>query len=207
MLVPIHKEIVLAALEGRFSSRALSVILEANLAQDNLSKQFGHDEIHYDNNAIDKSNRYLNEQRGFVIASLLIPNSLPAWKAFGRLVHTAQDFYAHTNYVTLWLDQFPGPPPPPPEIDPVQKAIINSPNLRSGKLYFPLELLYFIRPLRKHVMSVLPRDSHAWMNLDSPAQGPRFEYALAAAIKRTQHELEILRKILTPGMYARFTDR
>jgi hypothetical protein len=44
------------------------------------------------------------------------------------------------------------------------------------------------------------------MNLDSPAQGPNFAYARAAAIKRTVYEFELLKKILTPEMFARFTD-
>ncbi len=206
MLAAIHKEIVLKALKDHFSPRALSTILAANLAQDSLFNQLGHDEFHYDNNAIEDSDRYIKEQRGYVLASLLIPNGLPAWGAFGRLIHTAQDFYAHTNYVSLWLDQFNGTAPSPTEIDPVQKNMLNSPNLHSGKLYYLLELLYFIRPLRKLALSILPRDSHAHMNLDSPEQGPRFEYAFVAAIKRTEYELEILEKILTSDMFIRFTD-
>ena len=52
----------------------------------------------------------------------------------------------------------------------------------------------------------LPHDSHGKMNLDSPKQGPRFEYARAAAVKRTVYEFEILEKILTPEMFAKFTD-
>jgi hypothetical protein len=206
MLVPIHEEMTRPVLSGRFSPRAFEIILAASLAQDSLRYQLGHDESHYDNNAIEKSHRYINEQRGYVIAALLTSNVVPAWYAFGKLIHTAQDFYAHTNYVSLWLDQFPDAPPPPPEIDPVKKSLVNSPELRSGKLYYPLELLYFIPPLRKFALTVLPRDSHAWMNLDSPKQGPRFEYARIAAIKRTQYEFEILQKILTPEMFARLTD-
>lgn len=206
MLVSVHKEIVLKALEGRFSPRALSTILSANLAQDSLFNQIGHNEFHYDNNAISDADRYLKEQRGYVLASLLIPSGMPAWGAFGRLIHTAQDFYAHTSYVTLWLDQFNGTPPSPAKIDPVQKNILNNPKLCSGKLYYPLELLYFIRPFRQAALSILPRDSHAHMNLDSARQGPRFDYAFAAAIKRTQYELEILEKILNPEMFKRFID-
>jgi hypothetical protein len=44
------------------------------------------------------------------------------------------------------------------------------------------------------------------MNLDSPEQGYKFDYARAAAIKRTQHEFDILKQILTPEMFAKFTD-
>jgi hypothetical protein len=131
---------------------------------------------------------------------------LSAWIAFGRLIHTAQDFYSHTNYVTLWLDQFNGTPPPPSEIDPVQKSLLQSPNLHSGKIHFPLDALYFIPFLRNFALSLLPDTSHGKMNLDSHEQGEKFAYARAAAIKRTVYEFELLEKILTPEMFAKFTD-
>jgi hypothetical protein len=208
MQVPIHEEMTREALGTRFSPSALEIIIAANKRQDSLHYQIGHDEFHFDNNAFEKSHRYIIEQRGQVIATLMGPGILNAWIAFGRLLHTVQDFYAHTNYVSLWLDQFNGTPPPPPPvgIEPVQKSLVNSPDLRSGKLYLPLDALYYVPFLRKISLRLLPSDSHARMNLDSPEQGPRFAYARAAAVKRTLHELEILQKLLTPPMFARFTD-
>jgi hypothetical protein len=207
MLEHIHAAITREALADCFSPRALEVIVDANVKQDSLAGQFGHDEYHYDNNAFDASHRYINEQRGYVLASLFTPNTFPAWVAFGRLTHSAQDFYAHTNYVTLWLDRYKdSTPPSPPEIDPVDKSLINSPNLRSGKLYYPLEALYFIPSLRKLALAVLPRNSHAHMNLDSEERGPLFAYARAAAVKRTKHEFEILEKLLPSELFSRFVD-
>jgi len=206
MLVPIHVEMTREALNTRVSPRALEIIIAANCKQDALHGQYGHDEYHFDNNALDAGQRYINEQRGHILAALLSPGSLSAWIAFGRLTHAAQDFYAHTNYISMWLDQHPDTPPAPPEVDPVQKSLIESPSIRSGKIYLPLDALYFVPFLRKFALSLLPQDSHGKMNLDSPRQGPRFEYARAAAVKRTQHEFEILEKILTPEMFAKFTD-
>ena len=206
MLIPIHEEMTREALSEHFSPRALEIIIAANRKQDAIRGQIGHDEFHFDNNAIEKGFRYINEQRGFVLASLLSPGVLSAWIAFGRLTHTAQDFYSHTNYISLWLDQHPGTPPTPPEIDPVQKSLIRSPSLHSGKIYFPLDVFYFIPFLRKFALKLLPEDSHGRMNLDSPKQGPRFEYARAAAVKRTQHEFDLLKKILPPDLFAKFTD-
>jgi len=206
MLIPIHEEMTREALSAFFSPRALEVIIAANRKQDALSMQIGHDEYHFDNNAIEAGYRYINEQRGFVIASLLSPGVLSAWIAFGKLLHTAQDFYAHTNYIHLWLDQYDGAPPAPPEVDPVQKSLIEASGIRSGKIYLPMDALYFVPFLRKISLAFLPRDSHGKMNLDSPKQGPRFEYARAAAVKRTVCEFEILEKILTPEMIAKFTD-
>jgi len=207
MLIPIHEEMTREALGPYFSPRALEIIIAANKKQDAPRNQIGHDEIHFDNNAIDKGLRYINEQRGYILATLLSPGILSAWIAFGRLTHTAQDFYAHTNYISLWLDQHPGTPPPPLEVDPVQKSLIHSPSLRSGKIYFPLDVFYFIPFTRSIALRLLPDDSHGKMNLDSPKQGPRFAYARAAAVKRTQYEFELLRKLLTPEMFAKFTDK
>ncbi|MHB8778178.1 MAG: hypothetical protein ACYC6R_10505 [Anaerolineales bacterium] len=110
MLIPIHEEMMRETLSRHFSPRALEVIIAANLKQDAWNGQIGHDEYHFDNNAIDKGNRYVIEQRGCVIASLHTPGLLSAWAAFGRLLHTAQDFYSHTNYISMWLDQYKGTP-------------------------------------------------------------------------------------------------
>jgi hypothetical protein len=206
MLIPIHEEMTREVLSTQFSAGALEIIIAANRKQDALSGQIGHDEFHFDNNAIEKGLRYINEQRGFVLASLLSPGVLSAWIAFGRLTHTAQDFYSHTNYISLWLDQFNGTPPTPPEIDPVQKSLIQSPSLRSGKVYLPMDALYFVPFMRNFALKLLPEDSHGKMNLDSPKQGPRFEYARAAAVKRTRHEFDLLKKILPPELFAKFTD-
>jgi hypothetical protein len=206
MLIPIHEEMTREALGAKFSPRALDVIIVANRKQDAFSAQFGHDEFHFDNNAIDEGHCYIKEQRGLVLASLLSSGALTAWIAFGRLAHTAQDFYAHTNYISMWLNQHLGTPPTPSEVDPVQKSLIESPNLHSGKIYFPMDVFYFVPFFRKFALNFLPHDSHGKMNLDSPRQGLHFAYARAAAVKRTQYEFEILEKILTPEMFAKFTD-
>ncbi|MBI3170311.1 MAG: hypothetical protein HYZ22_17650 [Chloroflexi bacterium] len=207
MIAQYHIEMTREALALHFSERALQIIIAANLKQDSFRNQFGHDEIHYDNNAIDEGDRYINEQRGHILATLLSPGILGTWVAFGRMLHTAQDFYAHTNYVTLWLDQFDGAPPPPPEIDPLKKELVQSPSLHSGKIYLPLDALYYVKPLRPLTLKLLPKDSHGWMNLDAPEQGPKFPYAIAAATKRTAHEFDLLRNLLAPEMFARFTDK
>jgi len=191
MLTQYHIEIMLDSLAGQFSARALSAIATANIYQDRLRGQFGHDEYHFDNNAFEKSYAYIEEQRALTIVSLQKNDAPSAWSAFGRLTHSAQDFYAHSNYITMWLSRFDGrSPPTPPEVDPVDLTLINSPSLRSGKVYYPLEILYFVRRLRPLSLRLLPRDSHAWMNLDSPEQGFKFHYAMQAAIKRTVIEFD-----------------
>lgn len=191
MLPKVHVEILREALGEHFGAAALQKIIDANVYQDRLTAQYGHDEFHFDNNSFEKSYAYIEEQRLLAISALQSNDPASAWSAFGRLTHTAQDFYAHSNYIELWVARLPsGTVPAPEEIDPVDPALINSPALHSGKLYYPLELLSFVKFLRPLVMPLLPRDSHAWMNLDSPARGPNFGFAYHAAVKRTRIEFE-----------------
>ncbi len=207
MLKPIHAEIVRRALGGTFSPRALEVIIAANMKQDILSGQLGHDEYHFDNNAFEKSKAYIEEQRALIPPALERAEVEPAWEAFGRLTHTAQDFYAHTNYIDLWLScQESGMIPAPGELDPLDPDLIDSPALRSGKLYYPLEALTFIPALKKFVVPLLPRDSHAWMNIDSAERGPLFEYAFEAAVKRTRHEFDLTKRGFSSNSLALFQD-
>jgi hypothetical protein len=206
MLTQYHASITRKALSERFSPRALEAIVVANLGQDNLRGQIGHDEYHFDNNAFEKSYAFIETQRALTISSLQDEDAPAAWAAFGRLTHTAQDFYAHTNYVDLWLARFTDQTlPSPSEIDPLIHELVNSPELHSGKLYYPFEALSFVPFLKRFVIPLLPKDSHAWMNLDSPERGKRFEYAIEAALKRTRHEFDQTVAGLSPGQVALFT--
>ena len=112
MLTQYHIEIMLNTLGGRFSPRAISAIINANIYQDNVPGQFGHEEYHFDNNAFQKSYAYIEEQRALTGSALQMNDAPSAWSAFGRMTHTAQDFYAHSNYITLWLARFEGRTPP-----------------------------------------------------------------------------------------------
>jgi hypothetical protein len=207
MFTRYHRSITFQALSERFSTRALEMIVAANLKQDNLRGQIGHDEYHFDNNAFEQSYAFIEEQRKLTISSLQEGDAPSAWASFGRLTHTAQDFYAHTNYVDMWLSQYDNSSPPPPsEIAPLIDELIHCSDIYSGKLYYPLEILSFIPVVKNVVMPLLPKDSHAHMNLDSPERGPRFAYAFEAAVKRTQHEFEKTVAGLSPGPDALFTD-
>lgn len=197
MLTEYHIEIMFESLGDHLGARPLAVMTKANIKQDRFTGQFLHDEFHFDNNAFAKTYAYIEMQREMAGSALKDKDVVSTWQAFGRLSHSVQDFYAHSNYVTLWLNRFDGQTPPPPgEIDPVHPDVIRSPDLRSGKTYPPLEWLYYVKRLRRFVLPLIPRDSHAWMNLDSPEQGFKFEYAMQAAIKRTRIEYERTMKSL-----------
>jgi hypothetical protein len=131
-----------------------------------------------------------------------------AWQAFGRMIHPAQDFYAHTDYIPRWLSRFDGATPPAPEqVDPVFSEILRHPELRSGKLYYPLEVLSFIPPLRKFILPLLPKDSHAHMNHDGHETSAQFDYVFHAAVKRTRLEFEKTVATLSSELILLFVDR
>ena len=208
MLQKYHVQILQKALGDTFSSVALAKIIRANVYQDRVSAQLGHDEYHFDNNAFEKSYAYIEQQRALVISSLHQADTNFAWSAFGRLTHTIQDFYAHSNYIDLWLALHTnGSRPAPLMVDPVEPALIESGELRSGKIYYPWEVFSFIKILKPLVLPFMPRDSHAWMNIDSPEQGFKFEYVMQASIKRTVIEFEKTVKELREDRVKLFVDR
>ena len=205
MLKPIHAEITRRALGDRFGADALEAIVRANLGQDGLAGQL-RPEFHFDDNAFEQGRAYIAAQREAAVIALREGRAADAWAAFGRLTHAAQDFFAHSNYVALWLDsRGAAAQPAPDEIDAADPALLASPRLRSGVIYYPTEVLYFIPGLRRLALRMLPHDSHAHMNLDSAAQGPHFPYAFAAAVQRTLMEYESLIAELPPGALELFT--
>jgi hypothetical protein len=204
MLTHVHAQIMREALGGLFGPAALDALIAANIGLDDLRGQFGHDEYHFDNNAFEQGYAFLAEQRRLTLEALHRGDIPSALAAFGRLTHTAQDFYAHSNYVDLWLAH-QSQAVPADGIDPADPRLLADPGLHSGKLYYPQEALYFFRPLRGFALSILPRDSHAHMNLDSAERGPRFEYAYQAAVKRTVIEFEQVRAAISAAELSAFT--
>ncbi|HJQ14323.1 MAG TPA: hypothetical protein VJ830_06190, partial [Anaerolineales bacterium] len=84
--------------------------------------------------------------------------------------------------------------------------LLYSPLLRSGKVYLR-EVLTFIPLFKPFFMSILPRDAHGWMNLDSPERGFNFKYAFQTALKRTRIEFERTTKGLHQDLLTLFADR
>ena len=193
-----HRAITTRALSEYFTPQVLEVIISANLGQDHwLHGQIGHPEYHFDQNAFQEGWDYIEYNRTIVHSSLESGSARAAQQALGRLTHAAQDFYAHSTYVTRWLSRFPaGHWPPPDDIDPIDAHLLHSPELRSGKIYWPMEPFSWIPGIGRLVNRLMPRDSHAWMNLDSPDRGPAFAYAFVAATQRTRHEYELTLKSL-----------
>lgn len=212
MLTQYHIEICKRALADQFSDRALQTIITANIDQDKIRGQIGHPEYHFDDNAFEQGNAYIEEQRCLILEALSNAAAVEvAWQAFGRLTHAAQDFYAHSNYLQLWVEQLPPEADPDPEqVSALDPAILEHPELRSGRIYL-IEALTIIPALRPLLQRILPDDAHANMNLDYPERGLLFPYAIEAAVQRTVHEYrQLVSRIqweLQPAELARFKDQ
>jgi hypothetical protein len=203
-----HIEICQRALSQNLSAKAMEVIIAANIGQDRIRYQFMHPHFHFDANAFESGCAYMTRQREIIRTTLQARKSpKTAWQAFGRLTHAAQDFYAHSNYVQLWLDSYPTENlSSPPQIDALDTNILEHPKLHSGKIYF-WDWIAFIPGLYRLGLRMTPEDSHTHMNLDHPDRGPLFPYAIAAAIQRTAYEFKKAAAILTPDELAHFTDQ
>lgn len=93
-LLKYHEEITRRALEPFFTKTEINIIIAANKGQDIFG--FYKPQFHYDNNGIKASREYYLSQLQIALFS---EDRLEALQAFGRALHTTQDFYSHSNYI------------------------------------------------------------------------------------------------------------
>ena len=201
MKVAIHEEILRTALAGLLANQVMETVISANIHQDDIKYQVGHDHFHYDSDSFDTADAFCAALRSQVQENLGAGDLEAARVAFGKLTHTVQDFYAHSNYVELWQRKFPNLRQE--EIDPQDDEIIRSGRLRSGRLYYPLEAITFIPGIPSWVIQMFPQDSHARMNKDHAGK-QNFKGAFAAAIKRTTIELAWVKNNVKSEQYNQF---
>ena len=178
-----HIEITQQALSGYFSTHALNDVIKANIQQDKIIYMLGHDHFHVDGNAFNESFEYIAKQEEMVLDGIEGFNVSSARSALGRMLHTWQDFYSHSNYVQLWLAKVGNTSPQDIVYD--DEVILHHPDLVSGKNYGLMELFALIPIISHLIIPLMPQDSHAQMNLDGPNAGPLFQFAYWAAFKRT----------------------
>lgn len=182
-----HRQVLAEAVGEQVSARALAAMGDANVGQDSL-RGLLHYAWHFDDSLFAEGLACIEQWRGEAATAT---DPAAAWAAFGRLTHAAQDFYSHSNYVALWRAQFAaGAAPPVAAMDGLDPALLKDGRLMSGRVYLPWEALSFVPGLRGLAKRLLPRDAHAWMNLDRPGTGPLFPYSLEAARQRTRAEFD-----------------
>lgn len=193
-----HVQITRAAVGDRFTRPDFRRVVRANLSQDRLQNLVLHPELHFDGGALRDAQAYISQQRRLAVRLLLTHRDRAgALDAFGRLSHTRQDFYAHSNWTALWVAQRGGLDRTSPD----QIDICPNPLVVPGLISGNASAFHFLAcrvPLygRWHARHLTPPDDHESMNLDHPGRGPLFPYAVAAATKHTAVELDALLHML-----------
>jgi hypothetical protein len=186
-----HTLITCEAVGDVFDPVAMAQIVRANHRQDGILNQL-RGNLHVDNR-IDGGLAYIEAEHASLaeLAARQKSGNLQR-AAFGRLVHTAQDFCAHTNYVRLWLASNGGlNETSPGDIDGLDADLMRHPELRTGSFVLWRDWVYHVPAVKRLARSLyVPSGSHEAMHLDSPARGPEFAYAFAAACQRTRHEYQ-----------------
>ena len=194
MLAQYHITTTRQVLGDQFDATALRQVLRANISQDSWWSLLGPEaERHFCDPNIAHSWRYVEAEHATIAQLATTPGQENRQRqALGRLLHTVQDFYAHTNYVTLWLRAHGGADQIDTEaMDGLDPHFLTHPRLRVGSWVLWRELLYYTPWLGAWLRRVwLAPDSHAALNLDSPARGHHFFYALTAARQRTHQEYQ-----------------
>jgi hypothetical protein len=189
-----HIELLTETVGSYFSAQGLQQIIAANLGQDELRYQLGaYPHYHFDSNQIARGLAYVDEEHALIGSLARSEGSGAAQRAaFGRLTHAVHDFYAHSNYVDLWLEANGGLATGGAEaINGLDLALLQHPQLQTGSFLIWFDTLYYIPGFRALLRRLYLRPgSHEAMNLDSPAQGPKFAYAMVAAKQRTLHEYQ-----------------
>lgn len=188
-----HRQMLQDVLAPYFSAADLQTIIRANLGQDSLLGLL-RPVYHFDDSLFAAGEAYIAAQRQTAVAAITSQqNRNVALQAFGRLLHGRQDFYAHSDWVPRWVAAHGGPDQCRPADIAICPDATAVPGLTSGKSALHLYVLYRVPlfgPLLKRVY--FPPDTHEAMNLDYPARGPLFPFAIAAASKHTQAELDVL---------------
>lgn len=204
-----HVRVTREATGLEFSPEALEVVIAANLAMDSGWNQLRF-ERHFDNDLFAQGWTFVESEHARIQSAAREGGTGPAMQAaFGRLCHAVQDFYSHSNYVQLWLDEHGGfDHVNPDDIDPLDGALLRHPQLRSGHFKLWRDLPFHFKQTRGLMRRLwVPAGSHEAMNLDHPGRGPLFPYSLAAACKRTRSEFERVRRDLSRPSLARFLGR
>lgn len=104
----VHESITRSALGSYFTGETFKFIDTGNTDQDRIPHFLMDPKHHFDNNTIEESLDYVDIQfANAVVNARLADENISSrnntLEYLGRLFHTVQDFYAHSNYVELCL--------------------------------------------------------------------------------------------------------
>jgi hypothetical protein len=190
MLSKYHIELTNKSLGSFFTSMSLDEIARANVQQDSFLSLFGVEaRRHVCDCMVNDSLAYIDEEHAKIAELATQPGEAARQRAaLGRLLHTVQDFYAHTNYVALWLAER-GATTLPREAGELDPRLLAHPELQVAQWLTWREPFYYVPVVGQAMRRVwLPKNSHEAINLDSPRSGGHFHVAMAIAHQRTRGE-------------------
>ncbi len=192
MLARFHVSMTREGIGQQVSAADLDVIIRANLQQDSL-RNLLNPIVHFDDSRLEESQQYIAAQRRLAVARLQAGDRQEALRSLGRLLHTRQDFYAHSNWAKLWVERHGGLEAVRPE----EIELCMDPAAEAGVITGKASLFWYVAcrlPLigKRLERSVAPKDGHEVMNLDYPERGPLFAYALQAATRHSRQEWDLL---------------
>lgn len=192
MIARYHIDITNEALGDSFNRVDLDAVIRANLSQDSLGNLFN-PIVHFDNSRLAAGEAYVVRQRKLAVDAMSAGYRQEALSALGRLLHTRQDFYAHSNWVALWVERHGGLGSVDPAAIEICSDPTGDPDLITGRASTLLYLACRLPIVGRWVQAnKVPADSHEAMNLDSPERGPLFPYAINAATRHSRQELGLL---------------
>lgn len=181
-----HRQVTAEALGDQLNHEELEIVIQANVGQDRVWNWLTTPERHYDGRFVAKAEVYMAEERAHAIEAFRSGNRVAALQAMGRLLHTRQDFYSHSNWMKYCADNVDTWDEMDPAICPDPLAIAGIYGARAPFLIHALYLVPVLGSLIKRVY--LPADFHEAMHLDDPSRGPLFAPSLVAARKHTRLE-------------------
>lgn len=113
---PIHEEITHDALSATFNAANLNLVQRACESQSKPGSEAASEtRRHFGDDNFSKALSYMDRQKRLIIDFAASADTNPMDRAralyhLGLLLHTAQDFYSHTNYVELAAERMKGSP-------------------------------------------------------------------------------------------------
>ncbi|MEZ4831751.1 MAG: hypothetical protein R2873_07050 [Caldilineaceae bacterium] len=183
-----HRQVTTEALADQLSAEELEIVILANIGQDRVMNWLTTPERHYDGRFFAQSEAYIVEERVRSTDAFRRGDRVAALQAMGRLLHTRQDFYSHSNWMHLCAADAVAWNADDPILclDPQGTA-----GVYAAKAPFWIHAVYLIPVLGALVKRFyLPADYHEAMHLDDPSRGPLFAPSLIAACKHSRLEWE-----------------
>lgn len=167
----------------------------ANMLQDRPRNQIGRGYIHFDDSLFAEAEAYIAAERARVFTALSQGRRRAALRAFGRLLHTRQDFYSHSTWLHDWGATVPDLATQPADAVPLCLDSRNYPNLISGNGGLVWFVLWRLPLFGRWIKANYPPapDTHEVLNLDGPERGPLFAFSYNAALRHTVVEWELVR--------------